>query len=85
MSYRSSQLYIKPETKARLRLVLKLFPQAKPANALPDASSVTADELGDTLINNAIVTEYPEVMEVEREIARVQQAAIDKMKERSTV
>ena len=82
MSFRSSELLIQPKTKSRLRLALKLYPQQETVKELDWTVErrVTADELGDRIINEVIEEKYPLVIECEREIATIEKRMIEKGK-----
>ena len=82
MSFRSAELAIQPKTKSRLRMVLKLYPQQETIKELDWTVErhITADELGDRIINQVIEEKYPLVLEFEREISRVEREMVAKGK-----
>ena len=89
MSFRSSELAIQPKTKARLRTAIKLYPSKcmmevktyRETGYPPYHETeriLTADELGDKIINDAIKEKYPLVFEYEKRIAQVEREMIEK-------
>lgn len=74
MSMRSVSLYVTPLTIKRLRLALKLYPELnkKSFDVAIEQRSKTPDELGDELINEMIVKDFPLVRKLENELTHVE-------------
>lgn len=72
MSYRSSQILIQPETKNRLRLAIKLYPEVvmtRPYDMEGGNCILTVDELADRKLNEMVEREFPDVIELEQGLA----------------
>jgi hypothetical protein len=73
MSYRNAQLWVQHRTLSRLRSAVKLYPRAGGTNELGMlTSNETADERADRLLNEAIERDYPDVVQMEKEIRQIE-------------
>ena len=78
MSYRSSDLAITPKLKHRLRMILTIYPDK--AWDTTSQHHVTMEDLADAILNDAIKREFPLVLEMEKEIAKIERNMIEKGK-----
>lgn len=83
MSLRSATIYVEPKTVKRLLTLAKLYPERviDLTGGLARAPrEKTADERADALLNEVIREKYPKVIELEREVARVETAFFERVK-----
>ena len=83
MSYRNATLYVQGKTLQRLRLVRKLYPHyITEKNELAGDMSqreCSIDEMADRIINGAIDDQFPAALALEKEMARVEKEAMEKL------
>lgn len=83
MSFRGAQIYIQSQTRYRLNLLARVM-QGKPGTILPTGvhpNQVTADELADQLLNEAIFAKYPVLGELEKQIKVLEDKAAETIRE----
>jgi hypothetical protein len=81
MSIRSSTLYVQGKTIKRLLVLAKLYPEFT-YDAVGGGSpqrEKTADERADQIINEAIKERYPQVIELEKELAKTEKDFFEKV------
>lgn len=79
MSFRSAQIYVQGQTRYRLNLLARVM-HGKPGTILPAGAHpnpITADELADQLLNEAIFSKYPVLGELEKQIKVLEDAAAE--------
>lgn len=69
MSYRGSQIYVKPETRRLLSLI-----------AMSRGRNESADELGDTMLLESIITKYPQLAQYLEKIEELEQQIIEEIR-----
>ena len=77
-AYRSAQIYVSTRTIKRLRLINRIFPQR---SSTDNTATASLDEVADAILNEAILTKWPECLELEKELARVEAEFAEKMKQ----
>lgn len=81
MSFRSSQLYVRPQTKHRLHLLARVT-TSEDVNLTNERKTATVDELGDTIINTYITLNWPEIPQMEAEIEAVEEKFAESIRKR---
>lgn len=72
-AYRGAELYVEAKTKQRLRYIAKAIGEPE----------LTADALADKFLNEIIESRYPQIKEVEAEVAQAEQKFSEAFKEQS--
>lgn len=88
MSFRPEQIFIGRDTKSRLHKVIRIG-RAQAEAVLPgslpqdlcgtEGRIMTPDELADNFINKMIAMEYPEVLDLERELKDAEKKFTDQL------
>ena len=85
---RRAEIYVTRKLASRLRMVLKLYPQIEAPEVvdgrLTPERLITIEELVERHLNQCIKDYYPLVVEMEREIAKVERNMIEKGKKCGT-
>lgn len=71
MASRDTELYVERKTIKRLWLIAKAWPVV-PEPGRTQLATLTADEVGDRLLNELIERDYPDVIAAEAEINAVE-------------
>ncbi len=80
MSYRTAQIFIQYRTLSRLRSAVKLYPRGVVDSEAQRMTQETADERADRLLNEAIDREYPDVVEMEKELNQIEKKYMEQKK-----
>lgn len=72
MSFRGAQLFVQGQTRYRLTLLARVVPPVSRGNG--EATSMSADELGDSLLNEIMLTKYPRLKELEAQLKVLEEA-----------
>lgn len=71
--FRSSQIYIRAQTRRRLHWLAHALSDEKPGSSTSEPPKIlTADELADRIINETIQAKYPQVLKIEKEIKKIE-------------
>jgi hypothetical protein len=86
MSFRGSQIYVQGQTRYRLSLLARVLPAHRMTGPVGGGSYTppppkTADELADELLNEAMLTKYPPLAQLEAQIKVLEEAAANAIRE----
>jgi hypothetical protein len=76
MSFRGAQIYVQGQTRHRLTLLARVVPPV-PRGPGIEATAITADELADSLLNEAMLTKYPALGQLEAQIRTLEESAAE--------
>jgi hypothetical protein len=79
MSFRGATIYVQGQTRHRLTLLARVVP-AVPRGPGVESTQMTADELADSLLNEAMLTKFPQLGPLEKQIKLLEDAAAESIR-----